>query len=435
MAEPTKAEIFVQWANAIKLLDETYRYGSVNATNFIGLLDTLQQSFEGDFLDEAERAAQSLRSALAGSVTQQSAADIQRPFLRQFMLTVAARKDVLAASDEEMLSEMYRFFIDNNDRVQSRVFTFGSPSAAAANIGTSNLVRLNKDRFNYDIESQHIDSKRVRCILDHNTGTQKGNEVWQIEGQSLGRDELQFSGSGIIGTLTGLTVDDSVLSNAGFQNFAGTAALPTAITDWASSGGDSSAVYTFDSTNVFREGPSDGATSFSLNVVATTILTQKLDDIGADLDRATPYALATIWNAEIGTATGTLVTRMGNVQNSVTVDALTGWNVTITPGVQDWAHWYDVFAEDEVQIDVDWTETGGTGLRIAEVLLVPGTFFNGSFYWMLPSTAANYIAPRVDDEFSFADIASESINQQWVFRGFGAYMPHTNGSSVTWSDA
>lgn len=436
MPDPTKAEIFDQWAKAVNLLEESDKFGSVNTQNFLDLLDTLHQAYEGDFIDEIEGVAQILRSALNAMITDSVAADMQRPFLRQFMKSVAARKDVNSASDDELLDELYKFFIDNNDRVQSRVFTFGTPVATSGDIGNGiQILRNNQDSFNYDIEAQHIDSKRAICIVDHNTGSDVGNEAWQVEGQSAGRDDLERSGSGLQIALIGQTVDSSILSNAGFQSFDGTAASPTGITDWDSSAGDTSTQYVFDSTNTFRAGPSDGDDSFSIKLKVANTLTQKLSDIGANLSTDVPYVFAVVYNADVFSATGTLNIKMGNTSSGdITIDGQSGWQVALAPASTGWANWYRVFAEDDVQLDIDYSNVGGSGLLIAEALLVPGTFFDGSWYWMMPAAANPYVAPRILDSFTWSDIAADSIIQKWLFRGFGRYLPHANGSSITFSE-
>jgi len=42
MAPPTRAQIESAWAAGIKLVDQIFRFGSKNATNFVSLLQTLQ---------------------------------------------------------------------------------------------------------------------------------------------------------------------------------------------------------------------------------------------------------------------------------------------------------------------------------------------------------------------------------------------------------
>ena len=432
MASPTRAEVEAQWVNAATILNEIEGFGSRNATNLLDLIDTLTQSYEGDYTNEATAAIQAIRSSIAGTVSQGTARTVQRPYLRSYLYHVVGRRNVNQATDQNLLSELYDYMWDNDYRVQSRVATFGSPTAVSVN-GDVQVLRLTKDKYNFDIESFWADKKRIRCITDHNTGSDKGNEAWLIEGQGPAKDELKRSGSGLETTITGQTVDDSILSNAGFQD-ADSYTAPTSITDWDSTATVNSTNYGFDSSNIFRAGPSDGATTYSLNVKATTILSQTLSDIGASLSQEIPYIFAVVWNRVPGTASGTLNLRMGNVSSGdVSVAAQTGWNVTVCPPAINWASWYETFKEDDVKIDIDWTKSSGN-LLIAEALFVPGTFFDNHWYWVMPNNTASYTAPLINEEFSATDtISDSSIIQKWVWRAWDFYLPHSNGSSITWS--
>lgn len=432
MADPSQSTIFTEWANGIKVLNQIRLFGNINSTNFLSLLNTLQLSYAGDYLDDEEAAVEGIRGALAGTVSQETAAAVHRPFLKQYLKSVVNRTDL--TSDADMMAEMYRYFQANNIYVGSRIMTYGTPAASGSNIGTVQIPRLTKDKFNFNIESGYGDSKRVLCVVDSNTGTGIGNETWQITGQARARDELQRSGSGLQGILSGLTIDQSILSNAGFRSYSGTAAAPTALTNWTSSAGDSSSIYVIDETNYFRAAPSDGTPS-SLSVVASTILSQAITVSGAELSDDIPYLLAVIWNRSIGSASGTLTARMGSVATSVAVAAQSGWQVTLVPSSPSQSCWYRQFAEADVDIQVQWARTSGT-IKIAEVLFVPGTNFDGSWYWMLPSSAT-WVAPRVRDQFTFADgeSASGGVNQRWIARAGLGYLPHSTGSSITFADA
>lgn len=435
-ATPTRAQVETQFRAAINVFDQLYRFGSVNATNFLNLLDTLEQSYNADsrLVAEADAAAQAVRSSLSGLVSRGTAQALFRPFLRAYCLHVIGRKDI--ANDAQMLDAWYQYFIDNTLRVQSRVFTFGTPAATAGNVGTTQILRLTRDRYNFALEAGHIDSKRARCIVDANTGSQIGRETWLVEGQVAWPDALKRSGSGFQTIMAGLTIDDSLLSNPGFQSFSGTATAPTAIIDWTSSATVNGTNYLFDSNaaNRFRVNPTEPATQYSLRVSATTALTQKLTVRGTELDNNTPYVFAVVWNRAIGAASGTLVLRLGNTQNSITVSAQTGWQVSTAPPSTGWSNWYRVFAEPDLQIDIDWTRTGGD-LYIAEALLLPGRFHDGTWYWILPASTAAYVAPRINDEFTWPDIATDAVIQRnLAFAWPGFYLPSANGSGVTFTE-
>lgn len=436
MATPTRAEVEAQWVNAAKCLDLITAAGAENATNLIGLIDTLEQSYEGDYIGESEAAVQAIRGSLAGVVTPGFAQEVQRPYLRMYCKDVIALLNVATAGDTTMLNAMIDYMRDNAHFVQSRVITYGASAAGASNVGTNQIVRLVKDKDNFDIEAVWIDQKLIRCILDHNTGRDLGNELWSIEGQSRLKDELKRSGSGLTGSLAGSVSDDSLLSNPSFQSFGGTAAVPTSITDWTSSVTVNDTNFAFDSTNMFRKGPGDGDTTYSLKVKTACSLTQKLTVSGNDLSRSLPYAMVLIYNAETFSGQGDLVVRMGGVSSgTVTVTGQTGWQVLVVPVAQNWAHWYKVFQEDDLAIDIDLTGMSGGSVLLGEALFISGTPFDNLWYWVLPSSGnATYLPPEIDDEFTFLDTAADtSLIQKWVVRAWNYYFPHSNGSSIGWS--
>lgn len=436
MSTPTRADLYTQIQNVVDLLEEMRKFGRVNSKNVIGMLDTLEQSLEGDYLDELTAAAEAFRSNAAANVSPALAAAMLRPILKQFCKSVITRGDI--NSDASMLAEMYKYFRENSQRVQSRVFSFGTPAAGGSNVGNGQIIRLNKDQYNFDIENQFVDAKRALCIADFQTGTLRGNEVFQLLGQSPSRDDLQRSGSGAEGTLVGKTADDSLLYNASWTNFSNTASAPTAVTNWT--GTDltgasvtiSSSYCTFDSTNYFRAAPSDGSTSYAIKLVASLRLSQKLSVRGTKLLTNQPYLLAIAWNRSPGSAIGTLNIRLGSVTTTVTVAAQSGWQVTTVPNPVGQSCWYRNFAQDDMQVQIEWIRTSGD-LLLDDVLLLDGTPFDNSFYWAIPSSGT-WTPWRFNDQYTWADSATDSKIQKWIWWAFQAYFPHSNGSSITLSD-
>lgn len=431
---PSKAEIYDQWAKAINVLENNRLYGNKNATNFISLIDTVQQAYEGEFLDEAENAIQQIRGNLAGSVDFAIAAAVQRPFLKQFCRSVVGRSNLV--SDSQMFDEMRKYFIDNAERVQSRDMTFGAPTAKAGRVGNDQVIRLTKDEDNFDIETGFIDVKRAICVADRQTGAQIGRETWLFRGQAPARDELQRSGSGLETIIAARSADDSLLNNPNFQQFGNTVAAPDEITDWTATDLAGAAVTmsgTFcelDSANTFRKAPSDGDTTYSLKVKSDLRLSQKLSVRGTQLDRSRPHLLAVVWNAAVGSANGTLLIRMGKVWRQVTVTGASGWNVTLVEATPGPGAWYKTFGEDDMEISFDVDLSSGS-LLIAEVLFVQMDFFDGSWYSIIPASVTTHVPSFYLDEFTMTDQATESVVQRWLARAFGRYLPHSLGSSIT----
>ena len=340
--------------------------------------------------------------------------------------------------------EIYKYFIDNGQRVQSRVITYGVPVAAAANVGNGQIIRLVKDQYNFNAENVYLDSKRLMCIADYQTGTQRGAETFQLVGQTRARDDLERSGSGVNAVINARTTDDSLLFNASWTNFGNTAAAPNAITNWTLSNlagvaqTVSSSFCTFDAVNYFRLAPSDGSTGYAINLVASCRLSQAMSVRGTKFRTDRPYLLAVIWNAAVGSAQGTLVSRLGNTNRTVTVTGATGWNVTIIPiqsgSFAQQSCWPRLFETDNMSVSLDFVRTSGS-LLIDDVLLLEGQPADGTFFWSIPASTATWVPHKYLDVFSFADFAvSDGKLNKWLWWAFQTYWPYSNGSSITLSD-
>ena len=424
---PSRAEIESGWRAAVDLLDQTLLYGRRNSKNVLGMLDTLYQAIESDWADDISEAGQAVRAALAGAVSPEIAQAIQRPFLRQYCKTIVGRGNL--NDDQDMLDELYQYFYDNDFYVQSRQISFASPSAAAANVGNGQIIRLTKDKYNFDLEACHIEPHRAKCVLDFNTGTRLGEEVFDLVGSTPGRDMIERSASGLNSRIAALSTDNSILGNASFSTFGGTAAVPTSIGSWTIGTIGS---HSFDSTNYFRKAPGD-STAYALNLKATETLSQKISTRGGKLDLNRPYMLAVVWNAAVGSANGTLQLSVGASSRTVTVTGATGWNVTLVPATPGQSCWYRLAAQNDIQATAIYTRTSGN-LLLDDFLWVPGTEFDGHWYWILPASVTTYQPFRVDDQFTWTDSEIRPKIQYWIWWAWNRYLPHSPGSSVTFTE-
>ncbi len=417
------------------------KFGRVNSKNIISLINSIQTISAGDWVVDAENALQTFRSNAAANVSPSLAASMLRPLLQTLCKSVIGRGDT--SSDQSMNFEIYNYFINNAQRVQSRGITYGLPVAAAANYGNGQIVRLIRDPYNFNAENVFLDSKRLLCVADYQTGTQRGQEVFQLVGQTPARDNLERSGSGASAIVIGRTTDDSLLFNASFDQFSGTASAPTDVTNWTLttlagvSVTVSSTYCAFDGTNYFRQAP-NGATPYAIKLNSSVRMTQALSVRGTKLRTDRPYLLAIIWNSAVNSAQGTLVARMGLTNRSFSVTGASGWNVTLIPvtagGFAQQSCWPRNMETDQMSISIDWTQTAG-GLLIDDVLFCEGTPADGCFYWSIPASASAWKPSKYFDQYTFADFAaSDSKIQKWIWWAFGAYWPSSLGSSITLSD-
>lgn len=449
MATMTQAQVQTAYSNAAKIIDQVRRFGAVNATNLISLLQTYEGSYGGDFIKPAEIAIQNCRAAIAGIVTPQYIQSVLTPWIQQYMLSVVGLTNLSGTA--AMLQQLYVYMAQNKLAVQSRGITYGTPTAITnvfngTNAGNGQMIRLTRDQWNYPIENIWPDQKLAQCVQDSQTGAKLGQEVFSVNGNVPYVDQIKRSGSGINATFTARNTDDNNpgLFNASFDQFSsatGAASNPNGITNWTSQNGDSSSFYTFDNTNYFRVAPSTTATnSYALNMVASNVISQLISARGTRLNQSTPYMLAVIYNAQVNSATGVLTARMGNVGASVTVDGKTGWQVLTVPGTMGQGAWPKQFGTangSTTQIAIEYAKTGGSGLLIAEALFLQGQPHDNTWYWMIPAAAATYNPWKFGDQLRWSDqdSVSTACNQNMFWRGFGVYMPSSNGSSITWADA
>jgi hypothetical protein len=366
------------------------------------------------------------RSFLAGLLANQTASALWSPLLRAYVRHVINAENI--SDSDGMIDRIYRYMVDNTLTVQSRNFTFGTPAAGGSNAGNGAYTRLNKDEWNFSIENQHVDAKTARCLFDQNSGTGIGEEIFEVYGQSPGPDGLQLSGSGAKKLIAALSARNSLLSNTSFDQFGGTAAAPTDITSWVSSLAVNSTNYTFDGTNYYRK--FQGTTPYALNMLATGTLTQKLSAFNTKMRPDVPYLLQLAYNRAVNSAAGTLQTSMGSQTNSVVLAAQVGWNLLTVPSTIGTNCWFKNFNQQDLQLQISWTRTGGTGLLLDDMLLVPGTQFDGGWLWIIGGSTAFL----KNDTWTYTDTATEpGLLNYWLFRGKGRYLPSVTGGGHTWS--
>lgn len=452
MASMTVAAVQAALSAACKILDQQRRYGYVNATNLLSLIATYEATYGGDFIRPAETAIQQCRAANNGVLMPAYIQSVLRPWIQQY--TLSAPLPTTTNNDAAMFQELYLYMQKKNIFVSSRNITYNPPAnfgnlAGGSNLGNGQFLRLTRDQWNFPIENIWCDSKLARCIQDGTTGAKQGQEVFSVQASVPYVDQIRRSGSGISASFVGRTTDDTNpgLFNASFDQWSSATASPTnpsGLTNWTSSGGDNSSIYTLDGTNYYRVAPSNiQANSYSVNMVASNTFSQLLSSKGTKLNTATPYVTAIIFNAQVNGATGTLTARMGKTSNTVTVDGLTGWQVMTVPttisGTVGQACWPKNFINDNpslTDIEIQYTKTGGSGLLIAEALFLQGTPHDNTWYWALPKTAAAYAPWKLGDQLQWADVdGGTGVNQNMLWRGWNFYLPSSNGSSIGWADA
>ena len=438
MASPTEAELRIMLRNAVDVLDEQLDWCRDNADNLINLIDVLEQSLEGDYLAQITTAAASIRAANDEAL--RGSQPLLHPIFRQWGKVM----DMPEEDYEGLLDRLYDRFLSTADRITSRQFTYGAAAAGGGNAGNGTLLRCTRDSRSFDMEGCFAEVKTLQCVTDANTGADKHEEVFEVRGEKSGPDALELNGSGIVTSLRALSARDSgqYLGNPSFSDFSGTAAAPTAITNWTSNIAVSGANYQFITgaagTAYYRDFVGD-TTPYALDILASAELSQALSVRNTKLDANVPWFLQVAWNREIGAATGTLTIRMGAQSQAIVMAAQAGWNVSRVPTTFGANNWYRDFDEQDLDIRIEWVRTGGT-LRVDDVILTPMALIDGTYYALVGGTT-----PFLrEDSFTTTDTEVGAVIQTHIWRttasgqrergatvGPRGYLPHTTGGGVT----
>lgn len=331
--------------------------------------------------------------------------------------------------------QLYEYFALNAKFVKSSVYTFGTP-ASVSSTGTGTVHHLKKDGYGLDVETARCypgagEVTTVRCVADQwLSGGQLGSERFLLRGAPRSKDNLVRTGSGIAVDVTaigGASPTGQFLQNQSFDTYEGTdAANPTGLNGWTANVAVSSATFTFDEVNYFRT-YSGVIAARALNIKSTCIVSQTLR---TRWTAGSPAYCRLAYNRAVGGATGTLVLRLGAASVSVVLAAQAGWNVLRIDFDDD--AWFRKFDQATVDVQIDWTRTGGA-LLIDDVILGPWTpVGDGSFVVVDPGATAW----KFDDNWSWTDSAVDAgVNQYWFRRALGLSLPASTGGAITWADS
>ncbi len=427
MAAPTFAEVWNQIKAVVKIYDDLKTNGSSYLTN----LDAYQQSLEGDHAVDAANLEESTRSALSGLLRR--GGDV----VRQHMIDMGKVISSSQTTPEELMDpidgDLFQYFINNAQSLNSRNITHGSPSAAAGNVGNGLIYRLATDRNSQEIETVSLTSKKAECVQDSNSGTRATEETFLFTHEVGQKDGLDASAFSPATTIVASGPENSLLQNASFEEIDGTTGARglSSIPSWTIDTGVI-ADFEYDSTNFYSSSPSEleSGNSYALKIKNNVKISQKIRDIGQNIDPTKPYMLLLHYNRSVGASDGTLTIRMGTASASVTLTTQSGWQVLVL--ALDQNLWYSNFKENDLNIEVElsgWTT--GT-LLIDWVIFDEMKEFDRTWYLIKPG-ATNF---QKGDSFTWSDTlsATEGKIQYWLSRWFGRYLPHNNAGTETITD-
>lgn len=429
MADPTLAELKIQLQKIIDVLEETQLYGETNTKNWVAMQDTVVQNLEGDFADQIASGFNALRTNLNNILI--GGRVVTDAHIRDWAKFIDADTDFnVNVSDDiqTLITAMYDFFQANAETVKTRAFVFGVPSVLNSGLKGS-IKRLTVDENNHKIENGHAEQKRATVTADSSSGTERGKEIFRLEGSTRGRDALESKGSGLIHTnVRRLHPDDALLLNGGLDTFGGDKTAPTSISGWTANVPINATNYQFldgddAALNIFLPKTNDNVKRHSLGFKTSSKITQKLQRRRTALNPNRPYYLQLGYEADIGSASGVVKMTMGTLIASAVVDNLSGW-ATLTLALDD-KLWFKNFNEDDLDITVEFVRTAGI-LQVDDIIFTPFHPHDGTHYLFLPGRTP----VQKDDESSWTDTATESKIQRWFHRLYRRFLPHSATPSI-----
>ena len=279
MAAPTRAQIESTTNDLLRILEQTRNYfggndktnvgstGNFFAGNGVTGTDSLEkQSRDGltstfEFHAGINSQVELFRASFDG-VLRRAPAMLEPAILEYGKFINAPERDVITI----LRRRLYDDFIANAQRVQSRNFTYGTPTFNTAASGTGLINRIVYDDQGIAIENMFPETKTARCIADEHSGASKHEEVFEFRGQDASKDTVIIDGSGKRKKIRCRSARDSLnfIQNPSFTD--GTAGSD--ITGWTVDTG-AVGMSTKETTIVYRDYEGD-STSTSLKVTTTT---------------------------------------------------------------------------------------------------------------------------------------------------------------------
>ena len=420
---PTEAEVQTQWKNAVAVLESIRNYADGTA---VALLNTLEQSLEGDYMPPSYVAMSAdYRASLSSLVNTGRAAQVVQPMLFEYGKIIRSPYTSAFA----IFRDLYDYFVANSMTIKSRNITYGAASAGGSNVGSGTLSRLTADEKNFRLEACTVETKTWKCRGDRNSGTSPFAELFEVYGQEPGIDALERAsrGSGLSVTVrahhAGTGAGGSLLRNGSFSTYSATGTPKFA--GWTEASGGSN--ISQDTANFYRSFPG-ATTDASLKATGAFKITQPVSEFrSGQLDPNRPYFIRIMVNASIGSATGgTVYLRLGSKTASIAVASLSaGWNELTFTANQDC--WFGRFNENGLDVEVEWASASSGYLLVDDMIFAQWDLIDGT-YWFLRGGTTPYL---IDDVYTCADTGGAPTTGKlqyylWL-SGFG-YLPSDIGA-------
>lgn len=457
MAAPSFAEWWSQYTNFCRLVVTLYNNANTDSANWLGSLDTFEQSMEGDYILEV------IQGVRAGTLTLNAVFDALLPAFDGLLLTLGK---VIAESrrDTAVIPESaYNYFIDNSLTVLQMNYTRGSLSNSG-NVGTGTVYQLTTDDENYAIEdgAGYKSSSIVtylRCIADKTSGALAGAEAFRVytavspNPNYPNIDKVGGAGTGRELIVRSLCVDDATeyIENPGFQDYNSNNTDP--FPGWLSTSGTTYTGVTQSTSSTYgyrptRESLSKQTREYYSVAIANTASTGLKQFIGIggkrQIDFSRPFLVAITFKGD-GSADGNLVLKLGDYDGSplsISTAVSSSYQTVLINGSTARNAWPRRFNQDDLSVAFERASHSAGVVYVSQVLVAPYDYFLGRFFKVVAgpvdwSAGAAGSPNKRGDIVSFSDSLPSSIGtSQWVWRVMtgGAYLPHADVNSATQSD-
>lgn len=427
----SKAELWTQLSKAIKIADENFKYAGQNSTNFLSLVDSLQQAYEGDHIGNTNAALASLRS-------QFNSICANTDLLNSIILELAkVGYNSIATVAATALDDISKGMKLATETISSRAWTYGAVANDALNVGTGTVYRLTTDKNGNTIEVGAFPGgvTKIEIITDKNTGATSGAESAKIYGYGRTPTDSINLGSAPSGetTISAKKASDGILANGNFSSY-DDSGTDVSVTSWTF-GTATKATHVNIDTAIYFRNIDPSTTGKSVKLLLDNTMTQYLLNASSRINPDLPVFFIVRYYRN-SNCDGTLTITLGSKSTNVTLTTVLNatW-LDLVLGVSNSDGWYDNYKSDTnklgVKIEIALSSRTTGTLDIGEVILAQPTYYDGKYY-LLTAGATDFLK---GDNFTFTDSVSNTGRiQTTLARLYRKHLPHTSGTP-TYADA
>lgn len=434
------------WPQIMQRLQETAALAENQRTSLAGTYLTNEATILGDGVPfdafDAPPYSQNLQAARSGasSFVQQAFAGADQVLVeltKAAGLPQTAQQTILPAGPpfQTTPTPLYDFMAAASTSIfasapliPSRVFTYGTPTYGASNVGTGTLLRLTVDRYGFPLETGFAETLNWTCLVDAQSGAVVGQEQFGAVGQPF-RDALTWYATGYgsgIGNqtpalITGVTGNTTqpLVTNPSFSAYTGTSfGSDFVLTGWTLASGSASSMGVSTSAGDIYRSCSIENPAGALKVSGTVSITQTLASKSQSLSQIAAMMSQLAVNFSVHTGTGSVTVQIGS-QSWTVNSGVAGWNL-LRPSIAK-ALYFANFDTGSLAVTITITVTSGAGTYIVvdDFNWAPWTQVGGTLWWLIGGQT-NFL---YGDTIQSVDTETGAIIQRWLARRYGSQFP------------